>query len=555
MTDQLRVVIRLGKIQSYLFQRLAAEQMKEASKQLRGRSLLALLLPRTLFTELVGPDRAPDLAAAGFVEALLPMEFAERLKALAPLWEARIWALAEGSLTLDVIWDRVTEQEVETDAEAHTDRWWLLQETAKLHRWSRAWPAIHWNPPQNPCSRCGRLSMRGEKEAPCWACQREIELGKKSVVGLKSLALGWDSTHELLVDFNPAPPPGFLALPAQDLQAATYWQLPSWEGEPKTFSELAWLCRGEGEDGRAHAPGPGGLDGEPADGNPRGHLAMFKADVDNLGVAFHQCQEGGGLRARLEARKSLSLRLNEFFGKGLAQILRQPITDPVLAIVWERPLAWIYPLFAGGDDLVLIGPAQLMLPVAERVRAAFREAFPPMDISAGLARFKANWPIGQVHRRTGELEHAAKLAGKSRLAVSDLEVVDAEKGRHVPYAPEWKVLEGGFLGPALALAKASDDILPTKLLYRFLAYLEGHEAYRHGKSRNLQWFWHLQYTLARHRATLSPEQRKAFEEPEKVLTSPLSTAHGLRPDGDQAGLPDFTRWSILLAIHARRGGE
>lgn len=561
MTDQLRVVIRLGKIQSYLFQRLAAEQMKEASKQLRGRSLLALLLPRAFFKELVGTDQAPDLAAAGFVEALLPEALEERLRQLAPIWVARIWALGEGTLTLDVVWDRVTEREIETDAEDHATRWRLLQETAKLRRWCRTWPAIHSEPPQAPCSRCGRLSMRDEKDTPCWACQTEIDLGKQSVVGLDHLAFRWQDTHELMVSVSPSPTPGHLSIPRPDLQAATRWQLPRWGQEPKTFSELAWLCRGEGDERRASGPGPGGLDGEPRDGNPRGHLAMFKADVDNLGVAFHQSQSGGGLKARLEARKALSQRLNAFFGDDLARSLQQPLTDPVLGEVWRNPLAWIYPLFSGGDDLVLIGPAQLMVPVARQVRTAFKAAFPNLDLSAGLARFKPNWPIGHVHRQAEELEHAAKVAGKSRLAVSDLEVFDektvkdAKPPKWVPYSPEWEELNEAYFQPSALMAKAPAEVLPTKLLYRFLNYLGHHERYRHRQSSNLQWFWHLQYTLARHRSNLKPEQRLAFEQPEQLLTRPLTTAHGLRPDAGQAGLPDSTRWSLLLAIHARRGGE
>lgn len=134
-------------------------------------------------------------------------------------------------------------------------------------------------------------------------------------------------------------------------------------------------------------------------------LGVLKADADSLGVRFQHLLETGGL----EAMSALSEQLDEFF----AGRLRKALADNR-----ERHWRSIYTIFAGGDDLVMVGPWNVMVDFAGQMREWFQEEFRShgLTLSSGLALIKPKRPIKFAVAEAERLLEQAKDNGKDRLA-------------------------------------------------------------------------------------------------------------------------------------------
>lgn len=161
---------------------------------------------------------------------------------------------------------------------------------------------------------------------------------------------------------------------------------PCREGTPKTFAVLAEEARiapcTEGETWRSVAC-----------------LAACKADVDNLGLLF-----GAGFGVGEESRFSLSRfamlarMLNHFFASHLMHVIERDFPD-------------IYVVFAGGDDLFVLGPWAETVRFAARLQedfSAFSGNNPAITLSAGLAVVRPRLPVRTIR------EEAEKALEKSK---------------------------------------------------------------------------------------------------------------------------------------------
>jgi CRISPR-associated protein Csm1 len=124
-------------------------------------------------------------------------------------------------------------------------------------------------------------------------------------------------------------------------------------------------------------------------------LAVFKADVDSLGSHFKNLLEA---KRSFRFLKETSQELDQFFAGRLDNELHQP--------QWSR----IYTIFAGGDDLLLVGRWDLILDYAHRVHGLFQEQFGKhnLTLSAGIAFAKPKQPIKFAVEQAEELLHQAK---------------------------------------------------------------------------------------------------------------------------------------------------
>ncbi len=153
---------------------------------------------------------------------------------------------------------------------------------------------------------------------------------------------------------------------------------------PKTFAHMA--CR---------ALNPGATSGRKYTGTQA--LGVLKADVDQLGMIL-SCgiPEKNVTLSRLT---SLSRQLNFFFAVYLPHLLK---TNPRFTDV--------YTVFAGGDDLFLIGPWNRMIELIEFIREGFAEYTcrnPEIHFSAGISVEKPNTPLGKLAQ---DAEHALEKA-------------------------------------------------------------------------------------------------------------------------------------------------
>jgi len=156
--------------------------------------------------------------------------------------------------------------------------------------------------------------------------------------------------------------------------------------QPKTFSMIAQKSKKD-------------LKGELVG---RELLGFLKADVDNLGFLF---SIGMGDRLSVARFASISRMLNFFFSDYLVHLVQKEFPDT-------------YVVFAGGDDLFLVGPWWQTIHLAIMLRnklSQFCANNPDFTMSAGILVAKPRLPM----RRTSDLveqnlEEAKKYLGSDR---------------------------------------------------------------------------------------------------------------------------------------------
>lgn len=119
------------------------------------------------------------------------------------------------------------------------------------------------------------------------------------------------------------------------------------------------------------------------DGNWKGrdHLAVLKADVDRLGQIF-----GAKSGASSLSRYAALSRMMDFFFTGYLHHRLSAVPE----------FRSTYTVYAGGDDLLLIGPWRQMIALAVDIQTQFTAwtgSNPNITISAGIELMKANHPI------------------------------------------------------------------------------------------------------------------------------------------------------------------
>ena len=125
-------------------------------------------------------------------------------------------------------------------------------------------------------------------------------------------------------------------------------------------------------------------------------LAMFKADVDNLGNVF---REGLGEHVTLSKYASLSRQLHYFFSVTLNQWIAKNYADS------------IYTVYSGGDDICVLGPWDTIFKFAQDLHDEFLKFCfenPSITISAGIALSASNTPIPFLAEQVEEQLSLAK---------------------------------------------------------------------------------------------------------------------------------------------------
>lgn len=213
-------------------------------------------------------------------------------------------------------------------------------------------------------------------------------------------------------------------------------------------------------------------------------LGVLKADVDNLGAIF-----GSGIRRPTISRMAtLSRQLNNFFTLYLPHLLAT-----------EAPYRNVYTVFAGGDDLFLIGPWNRIVELSARIRAEFNRYAcenQQVTISAGISMNRPGEPVFLLAERSEEALNTAKHKGKNAAVIF---------GEHVP----WDKFDDLEQVRHTLQRWVEAKYLTHSLLYRFndFARLAGEEKYlRDNQEDALQDFesWHclkwrsmFRYNLAR----------------------------------------------------------
>ncbi|TWT40215.1 type III-A CRISPR-associated protein Cas10/Csm1 [Botrimarina hoheduenensis] len=252
--------------------------------------------------------------------------------------------------------------------------------------------------------------------------------------------------------------------------------------EPLTFSELARLSTDD--QGQSIA--------QPM-------LGVLKADVDHLGMLF-----GYGLGEGVSfGRYAGAARYLDTFFKGF-------LMDRL-----EKQYPFIYTVFAGGDDLFLVGPWYDMARLAAQINTWFRQAAagnPCVTLSAGLVFSKPTTPIARLTEAAEESEKLAKNSGRNRIAFGSVSLSWQAYSEAIDLQRVIFAAAGG--GEATTSQKSS-------LIYRLLQYsrqaIESDTPSEGAQGPTLKWRSQMSYDLARN---LSPKEFPQLHEAlSQVLTS------------------------------------
>ena len=258
--------------------------------------------------------------------------------------------------------------------------------------------ALVLNPLDTPCALCGKHKAErtetdddGTSRSICTLCYQHRETGKR-LPRIQWVAINGDATPDSV-----------------DVAGLTVSLLEQFPREPKgllmsigTASAPSSVDPGKVFERRLARHVPTSDSGQPLEFKDLGEhargdklLAILKADADSLGEKLSGVlQDATGL-TRL---KEFSAELETFFGEAIDAELRKQR--------WRL----MYTVFAGGDDLMLVGPWDTIVDFVGHLHGLFAQKFGEreMTISAGVSFLKYKRPIKLAAEQAEDLLHQAK---------------------------------------------------------------------------------------------------------------------------------------------------
>ena len=402
----------LSGIQSYLFD--VADEGGGQAQRLRARSFVLQIIPevaalRTVET-LGWPLSSIRMSGAGkfLIRGKPPEDVDQRLASVEKAVNEWLLSHMHGELRFALCWSG--DEGTETDQYREVMR--RLQ-AAKATSWkSVGVDQSRWQPSQlvlspldTPCVLCrherGEVDEvdeeTGESRLICRRCADDRKLGRQLprattlIIHTKTTAKAFDvlGLGVEITDGEPTNLKGSTVAvanlrapetcpagcpPDRFLRRRLMCHVPADEsGQPLWFEHLAKKSRGD------HL------------------LGVLKADADSLGASLEELVGGSSL----QPLETFSRLLDEFFSGRLKDELESGSNS-----AWQD----IYTVFGGGDDLLMVGPWNVMFDFADRLHELFLKGFGAyrLTISAGIALTKWKRPIKLAVSRAEETLELAK---------------------------------------------------------------------------------------------------------------------------------------------------
>jgi CRISPR-associated protein Csm1 len=201
-------------------------------------------------------------------------------------------------------------------------------------------------------------------------------------------------------------------------------------------------------------------------------------DVDGLGKRFIEGFDS------IDQYKTFSKRLVDFFEEGTKKIQSEIEFKPYLNII-----------YAGGDDLFVVGRWDKVIDFAERIHKETNECFgnDGISISGGIAIVQPKFPISKAAELAGEAEDAAKqfrdgeknafhMLGKTVSWNQEFDYVKSYKQQFITLIEE-QGLSKGILHKLMLYSSIADR---NKVLRK------------EGQAEEYSYIWHLSYYLTRY---------------------------------------------------------
>ncbi|RAR27458.1 type III-A CRISPR-associated protein Cas10/Csm1, partial [Pseudomonas sp. MDMC224] len=177
------------------------------------------------------------------------------------------------------------------------------------------------------------------------------------------------------------------------------------------------------------------------------YLGALMLDADRMGEAFATGfqDEKGKDHSSPSRIASLSRMLELFFAGEVLELIKNPQTyasrlgwDSLKAQEKARRYPLIYSVYAGGDDLFLLGPWDVLLEFALDLEALYRgfTQHPQLSLSGGFVLVNPSLPIPLLAEAVQEAEQQAKKDGRGRLHLFGQSVPWAELRDLVPWVQD-----------------------------------------------------------------------------------------------------------------------
>lgn len=151
-------------------------------------------------------------------------------------------------------------------------------------------------------------------------------------------------------------------------------------------------------------------------------LAVLRMDVDDLGKIFSLGLKNNETISRVA---TLSRFMNHFFKNCINNICKGVVSTDAPRIKSGGKEKEVVVVYAGGDDLFIVGAWDHVFELAFEIEDAFRKYVginPNITISAGYGIFDPKFPLYRMAEATGEREERAKDEGETVAREDGLEI-------------------------------------------------------------------------------------------------------------------------------------
>ncbi|SNR65804.1 type III-A CRISPR-associated protein Cas10/Csm1 [Desulfurobacterium atlanticum] len=520
-------------IQKFIFSRYG-ESKKEAAKILRAKSLAVSLALEIVIDEIVktfNVNRSVILLnAGGKFKAILPdINGEEKIKTLKRKMEEKLIKNHYGILSINLAFVKAEEKDFEKEnfrkkleelslKEAEekfktfeikdTDRFAITNYIDSLHG-------------EQPCEICG-LRPRENSKNSCSLCNHLSDIGKnlpkstfmvikpsEKFYPLPEIELyEANDKEELLNRYREIEPDEDVlifsiddtvcsSIPVANINV----HLPKNNGK---IEDVVKICMQEKEIENTSIKtfeqlGCESLQEENGEIYGKPFIAVLKADVDNLGFIFLD-----GFLEERSSNENGEEKVNNLYSVSRVMYLSRMMNYFFTAVLTEkikRDFPDIYTVFAGGDDLFLIGPWEQIIKFTKEMRKEFKRYTadnPDITISSGIFITKPSIPVYSLAEGGEEQLEIAKKK-KNRVAVFN---------KSVTYEDFCKLLEiSEKLEKEIKEGKVS-----TALAYRLIELSDmANKIYKN--SKNALWKAYLSYAVYRNygrNGKVKDEERERF---------------------------------------------
>ncbi len=258
-------------------------------------------------------------------------------------------------------------------------------------------------------------------------------------------------------------------------------------------------------------------------------VGVLRMDVDDLGRALTQWLS----ERTMASASAISQTLDRFFTGWLDAICQEVMAEPGMKGVNPGPGDLLYVIYAGGDDLFVVGSWHLMPLLAERIAQHFTRytgGNPHLHISAGITLEDRKFPLYQAARRAGEaLDGSAKeLVRRVKEAGPQENEREVRKNAisFLGQAVGWEAYPT-VKGTAEQLIELLQDHGVARSLLGTMRAIHSryYENVRQARKRGLQgakvyygpWMWRKVYQLSRTKRGKAPAAEKAITKLEEEV--------------------------------------